>query len=168
MSINYNHWKDIPGYEGLYQANRKGEILSLHENNFKKKLIPSKHTTGYLVVSLSKNGVRKKHKIHRLILLTFVGVCPNGKEVNHKNGIRTDNRLKNLEYVTRLENIRHQFHVLGNYPLDRTWTKIADSIILEIRRLYADGLSQNSIAKKFGLGRTTVAKIVHRKTHKNI
>ena len=68
---------------------------------------PIPHSVGYTRQSLNKDGVRKSIYTHVLIAFVFLGPCPPGYEVNHKNLDKTDNRIQNLEYVTHKENIRH-------------------------------------------------------------
>jgi len=99
-------WKDVPSYDGLYQASNFGRVRSL---KFDKERIlkPAPDKFGYHLVVLCKGGVRKTSKVHRLVMLAFVG--ESDLDVNHINGIKTDNSLENLEYCTRSENIRHAF-----------------------------------------------------------
>ena len=106
--------KDIPNYEGLYQASNLGRIKSFdkviaQKNNstaIKKGRIlkPSTSHSGYYQIVLSKQSIRKSYKVHRLIWLAFYGSIPEGYEVNHINEIKTDNRLLNLNLMTHKEN----------------------------------------------------------------
>jgi hypothetical protein len=109
-------WKDIPGYEGLYQISNTGKIKSLEfykKNEFKKyktkERILSQHINdkGYYCVDLYKDGKRKKFKSHRLVLLSFLG--ESSLIINHINGIKTDNRVENLEYCTYSHNLKHAY-----------------------------------------------------------
>lgn len=95
-------WKDIEGYEGLYQVSNLGRIYSYPKNRNKNK--GSFHNgrvdlVGYLFFTLSKNNKRIYPRIHRLVYETFVGPIPKGYDIHHINGIKTDNRLENLEMV---------------------------------------------------------------------
>lgn len=96
-------WKDIPSYEGLYQASNLGEIRSLKRGLV---LSPSTHR-GYKKVNLFKNGKYTTFSVHRLILITFTDESIWKPEVNHKDYDRSNNRLDNLEWVTRGENVRY-------------------------------------------------------------
>ncbi len=103
--------KPIPGYEGLYSADEQGNIYS-HRYTTTNILKPLERVHGYLGVIFSIDAVRKNIAIHRLIALTFIPNPENKQEVNHKNGIKTDNRAENLEWCTRSENLKHAYHEL--------------------------------------------------------
>lgn len=106
--------KDIYGYENLYAACENGMIWSYPKKNSKGMFLSyGIGHNGYAHVVLHKNGTRKTCRVSRLILKTFIP-NNNGKNyVNHKNGIKTDNRIDNLEWVTLSENMRHAVDVLG-------------------------------------------------------
>lgn len=96
-------FKPIPGYTRQYLIDKEGLIYSLKSGMF---LVPQRHD-GYERVRLCKYGKVTKFYVHRLVLLTFVRRSL--KEVNHKNGIKNDNRLSNLEYTTRSKNMKHAY-----------------------------------------------------------
>ncbi len=75
------------------------------------RLLKTSLRSGYRFVGLCKQGVATIYAVHRLVMEAFVGPCPAGKEVNHKNGIRSDPRLVNLEYVTHSENLLYHWRV---------------------------------------------------------
>lgn len=134
-------WADIPGYEGRYQINKNGDVRSLvyyysgyHKPRKTKILKPSQVRDGYLRVALTdSNGLVKFWLIHRLVLLTFIGAS--NLQVNHINGIKTDNRLVNLEYVTQSENMKHAYRIGLEKPCDNGLKKkvamIKDGIIIK-------------------------------------
>ena len=107
-------WKDIPTFEGLYQAGSNGCIKSLSNNKFKKEkiIVPYVTDKGYQEVSLSKLNKRKSYRVNRLVALVFLSNPESKSHVNHKNGIKSDNRVVNLEWNTPSENMRHSFEVL--------------------------------------------------------
>lgn len=116
-------WKDIVGYEGLYQVSNFGRVKSLRRTtlaangarrNYPEKILtPFKNKTGYLSIQLYF-GHKNVHKlIHRIMAESFI---PNPKkldQVNHKNGIKNDNSLNNLEWISRRGNALHAAYELG-------------------------------------------------------
>lgn len=110
-------WKDIPGYENLYQISSMGKVKSLRRTvKYKngaihivneKILKPSKDREGYLRIFLCKEGINKNMLVHRLVCESFLKNPYNLPEVNHRNEIKTDNRLENLEYCDRKYNVNY-------------------------------------------------------------
>lgn len=109
-------WKGIRGYEGLYEVSSKGRIRSLDRivyqgekpRHIKGRLIKGwNNGSGYFVVSLCKLGQRKVHYIHRLVADHFLENPHNMPEVNHIDYDKSNNNLDNLEWVSRLDNIKH-------------------------------------------------------------
>lgn len=117
LHIENEIWKDIPGYEGAYQASVGGKIKSLSRNIDRgrngikvcKEVIKKTRLTkcGYLIVGVYKNAIGKTCTVHRLIAKTFIPNPDNKPCVNHINAIKTDNRACNLEWVTSSENSQH-------------------------------------------------------------
>jgi 3'-phosphoadenosine 5'-phosphosulfate sulfotransferase len=99
-------FKNIPGYEGLYQVSNLGNVKSLKYEK-EKLLKPCKDTWGYYFVNLCKDRKRKGFAVHKLVAMTFLNHIPNGHKivVDHINNIRTDNRLENLQIISARENI---------------------------------------------------------------
>ena len=123
-----------------------------------------KSTDGYIRIDLGNNGKRYNCLAHRLVWIYFNGEIPDDKEINHINGIKTDNRLENLELVTRSENIRHAYNFLDNPKGEKHYlTKLIDNDIIEIRLRYSKGETQIAIAKDFNISQIQVSRIVNRK-----
>ena len=118
-------WKDIPGYEGLYQASNLGRIKSLPKRKGKgagyikgeEVLTASVEAYGYARVVLRKEGIRKKYQVHRLVAEAFIPNPERKQQVNHKNCNKADNRVENLEWCNSSENMAHAFkNGLVNLP----------------------------------------------------
>lgn len=178
MNNDTIEWKDIPGYEGYYQVSDTGLIKRIAEkppNRRNKILSPGLKENGYLFLILHKDGKERAMYVHRLVTMAFLG-DPGSMDVNHKNGVRTDNRLDNLEYCTRTENIRHAIDVLGNsfsYGDKRLGenngrAKIDDTRVQEIRQMLADGINCSEIARRFSMSRYIVNRIKHRQSWNHV
>lgn len=99
-------FKEIEGYENLYQISDQGTVKALGNDRTRKDRIlkPAKDKKGYLVVGLSKQGKLKTHRVHRLVAQAFIPNPQNLEQVNHKDEDKTNNQLTNLEWCTRLYN----------------------------------------------------------------
>jgi hypothetical protein len=104
-------WISVPGFEDGYEINRYGIIRSKNSRYLGHVIPKRKNNSGYWSVRLNKQGRPATQLLHRLLALTFLS-NPEGKsEVNHINGIKTDYRLENLEWVTRSENMQHAYKI---------------------------------------------------------
>lgn len=99
-------WKWIEGYENLYRIYPNGRVFSERLNGF---LSLKTGRGGYQHVTLCKDGDQWQPKVHRLVANAFLAPDPDRDQVNHKNGIRDDNRVENLEWVTCSENHKHAY-----------------------------------------------------------
>ena len=131
-------WKDIPEYEGLYQASDTGFIRSVEGKTTSSRRFPVRHWKSRVLkgrgdnaktgkrVSLWKDGKPKDFLVARLIALTFLGEPPQGFTVNHKDGNRMNNAVDNLEWLSLADNIRHGFET-GLYHAQKTVTLVKDN-----------------------------------------
>ncbi len=103
-------WKDIYGYEGAYKVSNLGRIQSLLRKNTKGKILnPAKNNRGYLRLGLCFKGKIRYDSVHRLVAEAFIPNPKNLPEVNHIDGNKLNNRVENLEWVTKGENQIHAY-----------------------------------------------------------
>lgn len=113
-------WKDIKGYEGLYQISNQGRVKSLqflHGNRYgasyryrERILKPTDNGYGYLIVGLKKGTKRNNYYVHRLVASSFIENPDNKKYVNHLDYDKTNNKADNLEWCSQIENVRYSKH----------------------------------------------------------
>lgn len=177
--MSKEEWRDVKGYERLYQVSNMGRVKSFHYDLTAGRIMkPIQHSNGYYVVMLYRNGDSQINLIHRLVARAFVKQpSPDRDQVNHKNGSKADNRAENLEWVTRQQNIRHRHEILGmeygKPPVVRGGangqSKLTRRDVKEIRRLYATGkYTQQELAEIFGVTQVNIGFIVRRETWKHI
>lgn len=153
--------KDIPGYEGLYQADSEGFIIKISRPQKDKrygeytkevvlkpyKIKNKKKEPSYNVIALSKEGTKKAFLVHRLIYLTFKGPIPENYVIDHLNGNKEDNRLDNLEACTYSENTLRAFEKgLMAKEFDRSFCKVSkedlDLLVICLKRGVSKSLSE--------------------------
>ena len=100
------HWRAIAGYEGLYEVSDQGRVKSINYNRTgtEKILKPMKTPCGYLLVSLYKDGQRKTITVHRLVATAFISNPRNLETINHKDEVKTNNTVGNLEWMSVKDN----------------------------------------------------------------
>lgn len=169
-------WRPVVGYEGFYSVSnygvirrdrkasgtRVGNLLKVNDNG-----------NGYSNCCLSAYGKQRTKLVHVLVAQAFLGPAPDGLEVNHLNGVKHDNRVCNLEYVTGSQNILHAIHVLGNWPVTTRGeakgnSVLNDSKVRQIKQMRRDGKSVSEIAKHLGLYYSIVHCVVSGKTWKHV
>jgi hypothetical protein len=172
-------WGDIEGYKGKYRVSNKGRVKSLRrKGHLTERLLLLACASGrYLQVALYSGRIRKHFLIHRLVAKTFLDNLLQKEEVNHKNGIKTDNRVENLEWCTHSENMDHAVNILDKKMGPKGGTrgslngnlKLTDRDIIEVRRLLKEtNFSQEEIGNIFQVNRVIISYIKLRKTWRHV
>lgn len=169
-------WRDVPGWEGFYAVSNLGRIKRLAGSprcNADRVLKLKQNTRGYLTYAPVRSGVKQTNVVvHRVVLHAFVGPPPIGKETaNHINGIKTDNRLENLEWVTHAQNIKHAYDngLHGIYKGSAASAALlSDSQVTQILKMSASGMRHRQISEALGIGFRSIADIVAGKTYTNV
>lgn len=171
-------WKDIPGYEGRYQASNTGQIKALarkrkngivsDERILKQQTWP----LGYKKVTLcNDDNAHKTLFVHRLIALTFIDNPNNLPFVNHKDENGSNNHVENLEWCTQTYNANYGHRLEKTRGENNIFHKLTESQVTEIRSIYRKNsreLGQPALARKYGVSRGAIENIVINKKWKHL
>ena len=165
-------WVDIPNYEGFYQVSDVGRVRSVDRvvtdrdgimRKYKGRVLkPSIIHSGYEQVGLCNDGGCNVKKVHRLVLETFEPhVNMDDLDVNHIDGNKLNNRLTNLEWLTRRDNVLHAYDIglLNSVGERNPSAKLSKVDILEILERLDTGELQKDIASDYGVGLATISNI---------
>lgn len=173
-------WKDIKGYEGIYQISNLGMVKSLYREIktvnsqyfYKEKFLKTTpNNMGYHVVRLTLNNKTKSYSIHRLLAIHFIENIDNKPQVNHINGIKVDNRLENLEWCTISENRQHAYDTGLQKPKQGNRngrSKLTENQVLEIIKRLEIGDSCVLIASFYNVTAENISQIKQRKIWRHI
>jgi hypothetical protein len=172
-------WKDIKNYEGLYQVSNMGRIKSLARKRNGGKaghgeiILKFGLAAGYSRVSLYRDGNQKQFSVHRLVLDAFCG--ESNLQCNHRNGLKTDNRLINLEWVTPSENTKHAIStglqiIMKGSQLPQS--KLTESQVRRIKFIYKNTKPEinyiTKLAKALKVNHHTISDIILEKAWSHI
>lgn len=162
-------WVGARGFAERYEVSSCGNVRRIKPRSDRTGVIRQPVTKGYHVARLAPDGLagRKVKMIsvrtHRLVWESFNSPIPEGMQINHKNGVKTDNRLENLEVCTPSENTLHGFRVLGRKPSINPnpgsrngRSRLSEKDIPQIRRMISKGKSDIQIAAKYGVNPATI------------
>lgn len=164
-------WKPVKGYEGRYEVSNLGNVRSLpwiqkHSSGGKSFLRKGRNIkirvgvafNGYSNVMLDNNSLYH----HRVVAIAFIPNPENKPFINHKNGIKTDNRIENLEWVTRSENAKHSFKIglQSNKGENHPQHKLTWDLVESIRKRYSTGESSWKIYKSMNVSYTTIKDVI--------
>ena len=172
-------WKEIPGYEGLYQVSTCGRV-AMYERIYKNGVLYKArikklclNDSGYYLTVLSdSSGYKRNYRVSRLVALAFLPNPENKREVNHINGNPKDNRVDNLEWVTPSENIKHAYRT-GLISLRAgekcKHAKLTNSDVLKIRELFNNStLKYREISQMFNISMSVIGNIKARRIWKHV
>lgn len=161
-------WKDVIGYEGYYQISNMDRIRSLKKVTKRSKLFgleriinPTKRKEdGYMVVAFYINGKPSSpQRVHRVVSKVFIPNPENKREVNHKNGVKSDNRVENLEWCTSSENKLHSYAnkiripIIGKKGIDNPNSKL---ILNNDTGIYYESIIEAAFS--YGISRASLSK----------
>lgn len=171
-------WKPVVGYEGLYEISSYGNVRSLDRfinvrgHIHKRKSRPMKVCCGrYKMIRLSKDSKVYTVNIHRLIADAFIPNPQNKPQVNHINGVKTDNRIENLEWVTCSANIQHAYDNGLKKAVNGSrhyLSKLTDEIVSDIKRRIRNKEQIQSISNHYGVHQSSISKIKSGVTWKHV
>lgn len=160
-------WKQIPN--SPYIISSDGEIQNYKTKKFVKEWYYWNKKKGYKTVNLSIDKKIKTFLVHRLVAQMFIPNLYEKPQVNHINGIKTDNRVENLEWVTISENIKHSYNIglRSKKGEKHHLSKLNDNSVRKIKEMCKLGKNQTEIAKVFNVGQWEISKIYrgHRWEH---
>lgn len=155
-------WRDVLGFEGLYEVSSDGRVRSLHRKVPQDMSLFLEHT-GYQAVVLKGAGRPRRFRVHRLVLLAFSRPPKAGEQARHLNDNKQDNRIENLKWGTAKEN-KEDARRNGRIAQADTHgqRKLTSKDVLSIRERVASGESRYELAKEFGVGYQQIGNIVRK------
>lgn len=169
--MSEERWRWIKDYEGLYMVSDHGRVMGLPKKTYSGHIMKQQlGRNGYLSVHLCKDGKHKRMSVHRAVADAFIKNSRMCEQVNHKDGVKTNNKVSNLEWVTRSENQLHAYRELGRTkptggtprPTKRklSWEQVCD-----IRN---SDESQSVLAKRYGVSQRVIWCIRKGLTYKEV
>ena len=173
-------FKEVPNYNGIYQVSNLGVVRSTTHylegrkgsgKQMGRVLKQQKCSKGYLRVSLSLNKKRFQTGVHRLVAICFITNLNNKPQVNHINGIKSDNRVENLEWCNNSEN---QIHAIKNNLINYNYgekhhrSKLKNHQVIKARQLFKFGAGNKELSLIYGVSQTAMSKILRNETYINI
>ena len=159
-------WKDVVGFEDYFQISSFGRLFGKRSG----KVLKLSNVGGYLAHTTRLNGRNSRSiclKIHKLVAEAFLTKICDSHVVNHIDGVKTNNRVENLEYVTQQENVIHAFRTGLNKPKARhSDRKISDEQVELLFSMYASGsYTYRDLSHVFGIHYSTIGRILRKETY---
>lgn len=165
-NLPHEVWRDVKGYGGLYQVSNMGRVKSFRGSTI-RILHGHINLDGYVAVTFTLKGKCKAFFVHALVAQAFIPNPGKKDTVNHKRGKKSDNRVSELEWMTRSENMRHAFKI----GLAVGKRKLSAEEVRYIRENYKKGshtFGCNALARKFNVSEKVIEKVIGYKTYRDV
>jgi len=179
------NWRDVVGYEGIYQVSDLGRVKSLDRDSYfirRGKKIPRKHISrilkqhqnmfGYMTVCLNKPGSKQRsHKVHRIVAEAFIDNQLSYLQVNHIDGKKDNNKIENLEWCNNKQNIVHAYSIgliMPKLGSNSHLAKIKEEDVIKIKKLILSGETLENIARLYNISASMVGRIKANKAWKHV
>lgn len=161
----------LPLLDGAYEVSELGDVRRVAGGRGAApgRILHQFNKDGYRVVSLSVSGLPRRYYVHRLVAAAFIGPCPDGYIVNHVDGVRSNCKASNLEYITPQENSVHAGRTGALQQGERhSATRLTNQDVRDIRAAFTSGTPQHVLAAKYRIAASTLHSIVHGRTWKGV
>lgn len=158
-------WLPVDGYLGRYAVSDHGNVMSMDFKNTGLPGLLRSHLNkrlGYLTITLRIAARQKTWTVHELVAAAFLGDRPSGYHVNHKDGVKTNNCIENLQYVTPSDNQRHAYGagLMSRKGEAHNLAKLNDEKVRDIFARYARGETQKAIGKSLGVHQVAISLVL--------
>ncbi|WKV24073.1 HNH homing endonuclease [Bacillus phage PSYJ-YH] len=170
ISLNSKEeWRPVEGFP-LYSVSSEGRIINVRTGRLLKQV---KDKYGYMRLSLNRDGTSHTQKVHRIVAKAFIPNPENKPQVNHISGIKNENKVSNLEWVTNSENILHAYSLglLNTSPTTgekHGLSKLTEKEVLLIREMSSQGTGSRELSKTFKISQSTICDIIKRRSWKHL
>lgn len=166
--LKFEIWRNITGYEGLYQISTLGRVKSFHNDG--ERILKLQISSGYYRVNLNKNGSNKNFRVHILVAKAFIPNPENKPVVNHKDLNTMNCRVDNLEWSTYSENTKHAWDngaTTSQRGVHNSQAKLTEEAVKYIRQ-NPDKMTLKQLAEKFHMGTSSIHRAQLHQTYKDI
>lgn len=172
MGIVAEEWRPVVGFESSYEVSSLGCVRSFDrvvvrgngrpQFHCGRPIKPRRNRCGYYRVGLSKDGKQRRCSVHAIVAAAFIGPRPDGYDINHKDGVKRNNAVENLEYVTPSRNQKHAYEKQLKVPVRGSWNgqaKLSEESVMTIKSELRCGVTGASLARRFKVSERCIHKI---------
>ena len=168
----HEQWRDVVGYEGLYQVSNMGRVKNISYGDGAKIRKPVLNTPAYFSMVLYKDSKPTATRIHVLVAKAFIPNPEIKLVVNHRDGNKLNNRVDNLEWVTQSENLQHAYDTgLKKSGHEHSRAKLTVEQVRYIREVCIPddrAFGFNALARKFNVSASNIERVYKRERYKNV